>query len=156
MAAKKRVWRANLNFGLQSESYRSVLAIMHFCDAFYTKIKIIQVLFVFFKWAIRPSYLMDCYVTLTQLLYYSSTFYTSRRVKRYKNIMFLYTLAWLFQNILINFTSTHVTHAYCVRTIVNSIGWNISLVFFSNCRLNLKCHLNYYVTIELTVLRFFA
>ena len=31
----------------------------------------------------------------------------------------------------------------------------LSSVFY-NCRLKLKCHLNYYVTIELTVLRFIA
>ena len=28
---------ANLKFDLPSESYRSILAIMHFCDAFYSQ-----------------------------------------------------------------------------------------------------------------------
>ena len=37
---------ANLKFDLQSESYRSILAIMHFCDVFYSNIKIMQVSFV--------------------------------------------------------------------------------------------------------------
>ena len=55
MATKRRVWVANLKFDLQSESSdRSILAIMHFCDAFYLKIKIIQVSFVPLNWAIQP------------------------------------------------------------------------------------------------------
>ena len=33
MAAKRRLWGANLNFDFQSESYRFILAIMHFCVA---------------------------------------------------------------------------------------------------------------------------
>ena len=45
MATKIRVQVANLKFDLQSESYRSILAIMHFCDVFYSKIQIIHVLF---------------------------------------------------------------------------------------------------------------
>ena len=59
MATKRRVWVANLKFDLQSESYCSILAIMHFCDAFYLKIKIIQVSFVPLNWAIQPPQLMD-------------------------------------------------------------------------------------------------
>ena len=54
MATKRRVWVANLKFDLQSESYCSILAITHFCDAFYLKIKIIQVSFVPLNWAIQP------------------------------------------------------------------------------------------------------
>ena len=46
MATKRRVCLANLKFDLQSESYRSILAIVYFCDAFYLKIKILQVSFV--------------------------------------------------------------------------------------------------------------
>ena len=38
MATKIRVYVANLKFDLQSESYRGILAIMHFCDALYSKI----------------------------------------------------------------------------------------------------------------------
>ena len=45
MATKRMVWVANLKFDLKSESYHSIFAIMHFCDAFYSKIKIIQVSF---------------------------------------------------------------------------------------------------------------
>ena len=37
---------ANLKFDLKSESHRFILAIMHFCDAFYSKIKLIHVSFV--------------------------------------------------------------------------------------------------------------
>jgi len=33
MATKRRVVGVNLKFDLQSESYRSILAIMHFYDA---------------------------------------------------------------------------------------------------------------------------
>jgi len=33
MAAKKKVLGANLKFDLHSESYRSILAIIHFYDA---------------------------------------------------------------------------------------------------------------------------
>jgi len=33
MSAKKRVLGENLKFDLQSESYRSIFAIMHFYDA---------------------------------------------------------------------------------------------------------------------------
>ena len=54
MATKRRVCVANLKFDLQSESYRSILAIMYFCDDFYWKIKILQVSFVPLKWAIQP------------------------------------------------------------------------------------------------------
>ena len=46
MATKRRFRGANLKFDLQSESYRSVLAIIHFYDAQWSKIKIIQVSFV--------------------------------------------------------------------------------------------------------------
>ena len=59
MATKRRVRVASLKFFLQSESYRSILGIMHFCDTFYSKIKIIQVSFVPIKWAIKPPKLMD-------------------------------------------------------------------------------------------------
>ena len=48
MATKRGVEEANLKFDLQSESYRSILGIMHFYDAFYSKIKIIHDLHVLF------------------------------------------------------------------------------------------------------------
>ena len=38
MANKIRVEVANLKLDLQSESYRFIQAIMHFCDALYSKI----------------------------------------------------------------------------------------------------------------------
>ena len=59
MATKRRFRGANLKFDLQSESYRSVLAIIHFYDAQWSKIKIIQVSFVPHKWAMQPPQLMD-------------------------------------------------------------------------------------------------
>ena len=45
MATKRRFRGANLKFDLQSESYRSILAIIHFYDAQWSKIKIMQVSF---------------------------------------------------------------------------------------------------------------
>ena len=69
IATKKRVCVASLKFYLQSESYRSILAIIHFCDTFYSKIKIIQVSFVPVKWAIKPPKLMD----------YDSLIYTPKK-----------------------------------------------------------------------------
>ena len=48
MATKTGVYEGNLEFDLQSESYRSILGIMHFYDGFYSKIKIIHDLHVLF------------------------------------------------------------------------------------------------------------
>ena len=67
MATKRRVLGVNLNYDLQSESYRSIFAIMHFYDAQQSKIKNIQVSFVPLKWAIQPLQLMD-YILLAFLL----------------------------------------------------------------------------------------
>ena len=63
MATKRRFLGANLNFDLQSESYRSILAIIHFYDVQWSKIKIIQVSFVPLKWAMQPPQLMDYYAS---------------------------------------------------------------------------------------------
>jgi len=47
---QRRLWEDNLYFDLQSESYRFILAIMHFC------VKIRHVSAVPLKWAINPNF----------------------------------------------------------------------------------------------------
>jgi len=53
---QKKVCRAKFKIRFKSESYRSFLAIIHFCDAWKPKIKIRHVSAVPLKWAINPNF----------------------------------------------------------------------------------------------------